>query len=50
MNIEGTPVLHMVEDATHFSEAQFLEQLTTESIWEKYLRYGQLSTLDSQTP
>ena len=34
MYIEGSPVLHMVDDATHFSAAQFVEPLTTESVRE----------------
>ena len=34
MYIEKAPVLHMVDDATHFSAAQFVEQLTTESALE----------------
>ena len=32
MYIEGTPVYHMVDDATHFNAAQFVETLTTEYI------------------
>ena len=35
--IEGGPVLHMVDDAAHFSAAQFVESLTTESVWETIL-------------
>ena len=34
MYIEGAPVLHMVDDATHFCAAQFVELFTNESVWE----------------
>ena len=34
MYIEGAPVLHMIDDATHFSAAQYIEPLTTESFRE----------------
>ena len=34
MYIEGASVLHMVEDATHFSAAQFADPLTTEYVWQ----------------
>ena len=37
MCIEGTSVLHMFDDATHFSAAQFIEPPTTESVWETIL-------------
>ena len=37
MYIEGPPVLLMVDDATHFSAAQFFETLITESVWETIL-------------
>ena len=37
MDIEGAPVLHKVDDATPFSAAQFVEPLTTESVWETIL-------------
>ena len=30
--IEGDPVLHIVDDATHFSADQFIEPLTSESV------------------
>ena len=30
-------MLHMVGDALHFSIAQFVEPLTTESVWETIL-------------
>ena len=33
MYIERASVLHIVDDATHFSAAQFVEQLTAESVW-----------------
>ena len=34
MNIDGAAVLHMVDDATYFSAAQFIKPLTNESVWE----------------
>ena len=37
MYIEGAPVLHMLDDETHFSAAKFVEPLTSESIWETIL-------------
>ena len=37
MYIDGTPVLHMDDDATHFSAAQFIEPLTTKFVWETIL-------------
>ena len=37
MYIEEAPVLHMADDATHFSAAQFFDLLTTESVWESLL-------------
>ena len=37
MYIEGVPLLHMIDDATHFSAAQFIEPLATESVWETIL-------------
>ena len=37
VHIEGTPVLHMIYDATHFSAALFGDPLTTESVWETIL-------------
>ena len=37
MYIEGAPVLHMVEDTTHISAAQFFELLTAVSVWETIL-------------
>ena len=33
MYIEVAPVLHLVDNATHFNAAQFVESLTTESVW-----------------
>ena len=47
--IEGEPVLHIVDDATHFSAVQFVELLTTESVWETILTLWELFTLVSQT-
>ena len=32
MYIEWAPVLHMVDDATHFSSAQSLDHPTTDSV------------------
>ena len=37
MYIEGAPVLHMVYDAIHFAADQFVEPLTTDSVWESIL-------------
>ena len=37
MYTEGTPVLHMVDDATHFGAAQFVGPLTTAPVWETIL-------------
>ena len=37
MCIEGAPALNMVDDATHFSAAQFVEPLTNESVRETIL-------------
>ena len=41
MNIEGSPILHMLHDETHLSTTQFLEPLTSKpvggtilSLWE----------------
>ena len=39
MCIEGAQVLCMVDDATHFSAAQFVEPLTAESVWETILTF-----------
>ena len=38
MYIEGAPVLHMVDDTTHFKAAKFVEPATTESRWETIIR------------
>ena len=35
--IERSPALHMFDDATHISRAQFVGFLTTESSWETIL-------------
>ena len=37
MYIEEAQTLHIVDDATHFIVAQFIDPLTTESIWENIL-------------
>ena len=37
MYIEDAPLLLMVDDATHFSAAQTVVPLTTESVWETIL-------------
>ena len=37
MYIEGVSVLQMVDEATHFSAAQFVHAVTTESVWETVL-------------
>ena len=37
MFIEMALVLHIVDDAIHFSAAQFVELLMTESVWETVL-------------
>ena len=42
MNNEGAPVLYMIEDATCFSVAQFVEPLTTKSVWKAMLTLGKL--------
>ena len=46
MFIERVIVLNMVDDAAHFSAAQFVEPLTTEPFLETMLTLLQLSTLD----
>ena len=37
MYIDGKPVLHLVDDATHFSAAPFLSKVSTEAMWESIL-------------
>ena len=37
MYIEGAPVYHMIDDATHFSAAQFSKPLTAESFRDTIL-------------
>ena len=37
--IEEDPVLHMVDDETHFSAAQLVEPPTPESVWETIVTY-----------
>ena len=39
MCIEGAPVLQMFDDATRFSAAEFVEPLTTKSVWETILTF-----------
>ena len=34
MFIEEAPVLHIFDDATHFSADQFFEPFTAEHVWE----------------
>ena len=38
MYIEGDPVLHIFNDVTNSSAAQFVEPLTIQSAWETILR------------
>ena len=44
--IERDPALHIVDNATRFCAAYSVEPLMTESVWEPYLPYGKLLTLD----
>ena len=37
MYIEESPELHIVDDATNFSAAQFASPLTNEAVWETIL-------------
>ena len=37
MYTEGYPVLHIVDDATHLSASQFVQPLTSESVWKTIL-------------
>ena len=47
--IEGVPVLHMVDDTTHHSAAQFFEPLTKNPFGKQCLPYGNPSILEYPT-
>ena len=49
MFTEGESVLHMVDDETHLSAAQFVEPFPNNLSGTLYLRYGHPFTLDCQT-
>ena len=38
MYIDGKPVLHIVDEGTHFSAAQFLPDVSTKTIWKAILQ------------
>eukprot|EP00171_Calliarthron_tuberculosum_P022911 IDg22911t1 len=37
MYIESTPILHIVDEGTHFSAANFLSSISVECIWDSIL-------------
>eukprot|EP00171_Calliarthron_tuberculosum_P022726 IDg22726t1 len=38
MYIEGRPVLHLVDRATHYQAARFLNDISTECIWRTFMQ------------
>eukprot|EP00180_Rhodochaete_pulchella_P004061 Plantae.Rhodophyta-Rhodochaete_pulchella.ctg74856.p1 GENE.Plantae.Rhodophyta-Rhodochaete_pulchella.ctg74856~~Plantae.Rhodophyta-Rhodochaete_pulchella.ctg74856.p1 ORF type:complete len:209 (+),score=12.17 Plantae.Rhodophyta-Rhodochaete_pulchella.ctg74856:155-781(+) len=38
MYLEGKPVLHLVDDGTHFSAARFIPDVSTKTIWSTILQ------------
>ena len=38
MYIDGRPVLHVVDEATHYASACFLKKMTAEETWKSFLR------------
>lgn len=38
MNLGSHPVLHIADEATHFSAASFLTKISTVELWEAFMR------------
>lgn len=44
MYLNRYPVLHIVDEGTHFSTVQFVPNMQTDTLWKKTLTYEQRST------